>query len=157
MLCALLVAQDHRADATRLVQGGEYSAALAAAERAEGAERSNLITWTRSMAGDLTGALEEASIGLSSYPNDVHLLEQATRISPSLHLGRDSMGYAMRLKRLQPESDAAYIGDAEALISATKEVRLGQTRAVFLLAAFSLLALALAWWGIRSSAPSELE
>lgn len=149
LLSALLLTQDPSADVARHVEGGDYFEALAAAQGAEGPERSLLITWTRHHAGDLQGALAEAAAGLVAHPENVLLLEQATWISASLHRGRESMAYAQRLQLLGHPSASTYIADARALLLVTEEVRSARIRSHVLLGACSLLALLVAWWGTR--------
>ena len=67
-LSLLALGQDPSSDVDSFVKQGAYLEALAAAEDAEGPLRSLLVTWARHHAGDLHGALAEASVGLKSWP-----------------------------------------------------------------------------------------
>ncbi|MBJ01663.1 MAG: hypothetical protein CMK00_02190 [Planctomycetes bacterium] len=146
----LFFCQDPSADVGRFVQEGAYADALVAASGAEEPERSLLFTWTRHHAGDLYGALAEATTGLAAHPEHVGLLEQAAWISASLHRAEESMGYAERLEGLGHPTASAFVSDARELLDVKEEVSRAQDRANILLAAFALLAVSVSAWGARA-------
>jgi len=134
-----------------LVQEGQYTDALAAADQAEGVEGTFLEVWVRHSAGDLLGALELAEEALVDEPSHQGLLEQAAYLNASLYRAEESASFAARLTELGHPSGAERRAEADRLLQVDAEVRAGRSLALALILAFSVAVLSLCWWGTRAS------
>ena len=146
---ALAAAQGPSDEVGKLVGDGQYSDALRVALEAPAEESVVLEVWTRHHAGDLAGALERAQEGLEEMPDHKGLLEQAAYLSASLYRGTESLNFAERLTQLGDPRGAALAEEARTLLDIEDDVGRGRAIARALLLAFSLVACALGWWGMR--------
>jgi hypothetical protein len=145
VLAALLNGQDAGSRVAELVGEGAFVEALSVADEVSGAEGAWLETWTRHQAGDLSGALTCARLGLRDAPEDLRLLEQAAYICNSLMLPDEALLYAERMIELDDDRGGSQRDHALKLMADRDSIQTSQMMSYLVLACAAALLL----WALR--------
>ena len=146
VLAALLSGQDAGDRVAKLVAESRFLEALSVANEVPGAEGAWLETWARHQAGDLSGALSRARLGLQDAPQDLRLLEQAAYICNSLMLPDEALFYSERMIESGDERGGAQRDHALSLMAERDSVQSRQLVSYAVLACAAALLL----WALRS-------
>ena len=151
VLVALLSVQDSGSRVAELVGDGAFIEALSVAGEVSGPEGAWLETWTRHQAGDLSGALACARLGLLDAPQDMRLLEQAAYICNSLMLPDEALLYADRMIELGDERGGSQRDHALKLMADRDSIQSSQVLSYSVL----VCAAALLLWALRMGFPGR--
>ena len=145
VLVALLSLQDSGSRVAELVSEGAFVEALVVADEVSGAEGAWLETWTRHQAGDLSGALACARLGLQDAPQDLRLLEQASYICNSLMLPDEALRYSEMMIELGDDRGGPQRDHALKLLADRDSLEASQMVSYLVLACAAALLL----WALR--------